>query len=101
MAGLNYQLDVTLNPPHPVSGSWVDVTARVNNPTFQVANVHAAVDEYGISAVLTKQEEGVFTARFFVPWEADAGRYIVTFWGTTAAGEAGPAVNVPVIVENQ
>lgn len=99
MAALHYQLEVELTPSNPVAGQWVDVVARLSDCTGDIETLYASVPEYGFTATLRRSDDHTFGARVFVPWEANPGRYMVSVWGVNAAGEAGPRIQVPVMVK--
>jgi hypothetical protein len=99
MAAVDYDLQVSFNPENPVPGEWVETTVNLSRVSGAVENLYAAVVGYGISVTFNRSGENTFTARTFVPWEADPGRYVVTFWGADADGKAGPRVDIPVTIK--
>jgi hypothetical protein len=96
----DYGLTVKITPEVPKAGQPVEVTVEISNATVNVEYVQASVAEYGLTVRLLRSTDNTFTARAYVPWEAEPGRYLVTFWGVNMSGQSGPHIEFPVTVQS-
>ncbi|MGI6082988.1 MAG: hypothetical protein ACOYEP_08975 [Limnochordia bacterium] len=96
---LSYDIGLRLDPENPIPGGWVDVVAELTNVTGEVRNVKASIVGYDYYLTLQPSGENRFSARAFVPWEADPGEYQVSVWGVSPSGESGPRSQISVSVK--
>jgi len=98
VAGLNYKLDISLNPSKGSPGTSVELTAKLSDATADIKDVYVSVPEGNIWEKLSKRGEGTYAASAVVPQDAPPGTYQVWVYAVDEDGERGPQVSAAFTV---
>lgn len=93
MSEFTYDITASIEPAKASPGERINVSVKISNLQGEIRTVYAMVNAYGYSQILPKTEDGIYSARTVVPYQAPTGIVNVVFFAKDQDGNKGPETN--------
>lgn len=91
MSQLNYNLQVSIDPPKCKRGQTVTITVKISDLTGDVASVNLLIPKYGIIQKIPRVSPDTFSLSKAIPMLVPKGVYCGIVYAADPNGNKGPS----------